>query len=374
MTHRFLWTAALAFICFTLAAPTFAQDQWASYPGKAGPGKGKNIVLNAGDEEYRSEEEMPMLGQILAQRHGFNCTVLFAVNKETGRINPNELTNIPGMNKLDAADLVIIQTRFRELPDADMKHFVDYVNSGKPIIGLRTATHAFNYKDNKDSPYAKYSYNSKDWSGGFGRQVLGETWISHHGSHANQGTRGIINDKVKDHPALRGVHDLFGVSDVYGVTKLPDDAQVLVYGEVTTGLNPADPPAPPAPDKKSGKMVDKNNPMQPVVWVREYRSESGKPARVMCSTLASAIDFENEGLRRLVVNAAYWGVGLEDKIPSEGTNVQLVGEYHPSGFHFFDVKQHGDSMPKPSDLTLGAPVGQNDRTLPGGKAAPPPMK
>src|SRR5947209_6875683 len=120
MTHRFLWTAALALICFTLVAPMFAQDQWATYSGKAGPGKGKNIVLIAGDEEYRSEEQMPMLGQILAERHGFNCTVLFAVNRETGRINPNELSNIPGMDKLDTADLVILQTRFRELPDADM--------------------------------------------------------------------------------------------------------------------------------------------------------------------------------------------------------------------------------------------------------------
>ena len=67
---------------------------------------------------------------------------------------------------------MVIFTRFRELPDAQMKHIVNYVNSGKPIIGLRTATHAFNYKNNKQSPYAKYSFRDRKWDGGFGRQVF----------------------------------------------------------------------------------------------------------------------------------------------------------------------------------------------------------
>ena len=86
---------------------------------------------------------------------------------------------------------MIIFTRFRDLPDEQMKHIVDYVESGKPIVGMRTATHAFNIKPGKT--YAKYSLaTSKEWDGGFGRQVLGETWINHHGKHGKQSTRGII--------------------------------------------------------------------------------------------------------------------------------------------------------------------------------------
>jgi hypothetical protein len=352
-------------LVLSLASLARAEDPWASYAGKEGPGKGKNVVLIAGDEEYRSEEALPMLAQILAERHGFNCTVLFAIDPATGKINPNELHNVPGMDKLDTADLVIIQTRFRELPDGDMKHFVDYVNSGKPIIGLRTATHAFNYAKGSTSAYSKYSYNAKDWPGGFGKQVLGETWVSHHGSHAKEATRGVINQEMKDHPVLRGVRKLFGLTDVYGIRQLPEDAKVLVNGQVLKGMSPDDPPV----------EGPKNNPMQPVTWIREaYPTESGKPARILCSTLASAIDFENRDLRRLIVNGVYWGVGLEDKIPAEGTDVKLVGEYHPSGFHFFEPKKMLEKMPKPSDLKLGAPVGQNDRTFPGGKPAPEPKE
>ena len=94
------------------------------------------------------------------------------------------------METLDSANLLILFTRFRDLPDAQMKHVVDYVNSGRPIVALRTATHAFDLKSSKT--YQRYSWNSKDWDGGFGRQILGETWITHHGKHAVQSTRGII--------------------------------------------------------------------------------------------------------------------------------------------------------------------------------------
>src|SRR5207249_7144718 len=152
-------------------APCLAAD-WAVYEGRDGPGKGKRIVLLSGDEEYRSEEALPMLAKILAVRHGFTCTVLFSINPADGTIDPVNQTNIPGLETLDSADLCVMALRFRELPDAAMKHFVDYVNAGKPIIALRTSTHAFAYGRNKQSPYAKYDWQSKDWPGGFGQQAL----------------------------------------------------------------------------------------------------------------------------------------------------------------------------------------------------------
>ena len=60
------------------------QEQWISYKGSGGPGSGKSIVFLSGDEEYRSEEGLPMLAKLLSQTHGFNCTVLFSINKKTG--------------------------------------------------------------------------------------------------------------------------------------------------------------------------------------------------------------------------------------------------------------------------------------------------
>ena len=143
-------------------------DPWVVYEGKDGPGKGKHIVLVTGDEEYRSEEGMPMLARILAVRHGFKCTVLFAIDPNDGTINPTVLNNIPGLHLLRDADMTVIFTRFREPPDDQMKFIVDFLNSGKPILGLRTATHAFSYKSLKDSPYVSSFEEGGDQEGGSG--------------------------------------------------------------------------------------------------------------------------------------------------------------------------------------------------------------
>ena len=148
--------------CFYLPSPchwsrpALAGDQWVVYQGAEGPGQGKNVVLISGDEEYRSEEALPQLAKILAKHHGFTCTVLFAIGKD-GSIDPNRNDNIPGLEALRKADLMIIATRFRDLPDDQMKEIDDYVESGRPVIGMRTATHAFNIKDGKRSTPATRS-------------------------------------------------------------------------------------------------------------------------------------------------------------------------------------------------------------------------
>ena len=92
---------------------------------------------------------------------------LFAIGKD-GAIDPN-VSNIPGLEALRTADLMILFTRFRDLPDDQMKEIADYVQSGRPILGMRTATHAFNIKPGKT--FSSYSHDSQEWNGGFGRQV-----------------------------------------------------------------------------------------------------------------------------------------------------------------------------------------------------------
>ncbi|MHB8865307.1 MAG: ThuA domain-containing protein [Pirellulaceae bacterium] len=312
-----------------------AEDPWVVFEGKKGPGHGKEIVLISGDEEYRSEEAMTQLGKILAERHGFKCTVLFAID-EDGTINPTRTDNIPGLEALETADLMVIATRFRNLPDDQMKPIVDYVESGRPIIGLRTATHAFQLPD--DSTYARYSWQNKAWDGGFGRQVLGETWVNHHGHHGVESTRGIAAPGMQDHPILRGIADgdIYGPTDVYTVTlPLPGDSQPLVLGQVLVGMDPKDKPLAGA----------KNDPMMPVAWIKTYTGSSGQAARVFTTTMGAAQDFRSEGLRRLLVNACYWAAGLEDKIPAK-SNVEIVGEYDPLPFGF---GKHKPGV-RPSDL------------------------
>src|SRR5215213_635201 len=128
----------LPLLALLALAPARAEDkQYVVYEGKDGPGKGKTIVFLSGDEEYRSEEGLPQLAKILSERHGFRSVVLFAINPQTGDIDPNTVNNIPGIEALDQADGCVMLLRFRQLPDEQMKHFVDYLNAGKPIVALR---------------------------------------------------------------------------------------------------------------------------------------------------------------------------------------------------------------------------------------------
>jgi len=332
-----------------LQAGQAAEKPWAVYEGKSGPGVGgtpiamnrdwepsKHIVFVTGDEEYRSEESMPMLAKVLAVHHGFKCTVLWAINRTSGEIDPMTLDNIPGLEALATADLMVLFTRFRELPDEQMKRIIDYTNSGKSIVALRTATHPFAYAKRKDSPYAKWTWNNKEepFRGGYGRQVLGETWISHYGVHNKESTRGIVADGRQDHPIVRGVGTIWGPSDVYGLTTLHGDCTPIIMGYVLTGMNPDDP-------------VNENKKPLPVAWTKSYTGETGKTARVFTTTMGHAGDLKDENFRRLLVNACYWGLGLEDKIPAQG-KVTILGEYDPVPIGYGKFKKGL----KPSDHKL----------------------
>ena len=323
----------MAVVC--CAASVFGADKpWVVYEGKKGPGQGRHIVFVTGDEEYRGEESMPMMAKILAVHHGFKCTVLFSINKATGDIDPKTVDNIPGLESLASADLMVLALRFRELPDEQMKHIIDYTNSGKPIIGLRTSTHPFNYRKNMNSPYAKYSFNNKEFKGGYGRQVLGETWINHYGHHQRESTRGIIAEGMESHPIVRGAEDIWGESDVYGITTLHGDCKPLIMGVVLEGMKPTDKP------NTEKKPV-------PVAWTKTYTGEKGKTSRVFTSTMGHSFDFLSEGFRRLLVNACYWCVGMENKIPAR-SNVNIVGKYEPSKIGFNKEK----TGLKPADHAL----------------------
>jgi hypothetical protein len=313
-------------VSFAFVSTLPAADPWLVIEGGDGPGKGKHVVLISGDEEYRSEETLPQLAKILAKHHGFKCTVLFAINPKDGTIDPNRNDNIPGLAALDKADLMVLFTRFRNLPDEQLEPINRYIEAGKPIIGLRTATHAFAL--NKSKSFKNWTWTSKDkgWEGGFGRKILGETWVNHHGGHGSQSTRGIVPEGVKEHPIVRGIKDgdIWGPTDVYTVhLPLPGDSKPLVLGQVLVGM------------KKDDKPLDgpKNDPMMPVAWTKSYRiSDMTATGKAFTTTMGASQDFETEGTRRMLVNAAYWLLGLEEKIPSGGTKVDLVGEFKASRF------------------------------------------
>ena len=134
--------------------------------------KRPHIVFVTGDDEYRSEITMPLIAELLRRKREFECTVLYAVDPATGKPNPKYQKNIEGLEALKTADLAVFFMRFRALPDEQMKLILDYVNSGKPIVGLRTSTHAFRYP----AGHKNEKYNDQ-----FGIEVFGQKWITHHG-------------------------------------------------------------------------------------------------------------------------------------------------------------------------------------------------
>ena len=354
-------TAALVFgIAVVAAVPGTqdrrAEDPWVEYVGGAGPGEGRHIVLVSGDEEYRSEEALPQLGKILARQHGFRCTVLFAIDPKTGCIDPNVQDNIPGLDALDTADLMILFTRYRSLPDSQMEAIDRYLKRGGPVMGIRTATHAFRFDpSSRWSRYSNdYAGDLTEWTGGFGRLVLGERWVRHHGEHKQESTFGIIAADAREHPIVRGLRDrdIWGPTDVYAVRiPLPGDSRPLVLGEVIRrrsaydendpfyGMRPDDGP----PDR------EKNSPMMPVAWTKSYRVPGGQTGRAFASTIGASTDLASEGTRRLLVNAVYWCLGMEDEIPAGGTRVDLVGPYPFTRFEFRDDEYWRGRGMKPAD-------------------------
>jgi Trehalose utilisation len=302
----------LALLLPTLFLPALAAPL--VYEGTDGPGKGKHVVLIASDHEYKSEEVLPMLGRVLAKHHGFKCTVLFGVDPQSGFIRPG-MSNIPGTEALQTADLMVIYTRFQNLPAEQMQPIVDYLERGGPVVGLRTATHGF--KIPKDSPFAKFDhgYKGEDFKGGFGRQILGETWVGHYGPNHKSSTRLDIVQEKAGHPVLSGVTTAW--SEIGGYNAYPiEGSEVLAMAQPLLGMTPD------SPDDPAKKPMAS-------AWVRTYKGSSGKEGRVFTSTYGGPGDLENEGFRRMLVNACFWTTGLDAAIKPDLTTT-LVGPYRPT--------------------------------------------
>jgi hypothetical protein len=304
--------------------PVPESPLWLTYSGAQGPGTGKHVVLIAADQEYRSEHSMPMLARLLSQHHGFHCTVLFSLNADndvdpTQKIRWEDKTvthRIPGLEHLAQCDLLILFSRLLSLPPEQLQHIYQYLDSGKPIIGIRTANHGF----------IDFDYRQDGKRINFGEAVLGGSFRNHHGRWQQDSTRGIIVEQNKDHAILKGVKDIWGTSDVYRTYKegegLPAGCLPLVEGQPLKG-------------RKHDDDVNTELIPLPVAWVKTWTGNTGKTARVFHLTMGSAQDFQSAGLRRMTVNAAYWCLGMEAEIDGQSC-VDIVGKYDPpdSGFAY----------------------------------------
>src|SRR5438045_8277372 len=206
------------------------------------------IVLISGEYEYDSARTLPAFKQYQATNYGFNCIYLERTKGE----------EIPGLDALEKAEMTIIFVRRMTLPEEMLGKIRKFIDLGKPLIGLRTASHAFE--------------NWKEWD----RDVLGGNYHNHYGNNLTAAIK--VRPEAADHPILKGVEKEFAAGgSLYLNTPLPPSSTVLLMGSVT------------------------NQPTEPVAWTHDY-----KGARIFYTSLGHPKDFENRSFRRLLVNAIHW--------------------------------------------------------------------
>ncbi len=296
-------TIAFLFLC---SVSTFAQK------------KAPHIVFVIGDEEYRSEESMPMLGEILHRELGAKISLCYPLNAN-GIIDPNVTDNIEGLESLATADLMVVFTRWRNLPANQAKMITDYAESGRPMVGFRTATHTFMYKDNPEMQHL-----NNDWPA----KVFGQQWITHHG-HFEDGNAPLTQVSIlpdSKTKILNGFEPFQAYSWLYHVNggdwKLNGDARPFLEGKSLRSNH-----------EMEGNL-EKFPITNPVAWIKTYTGTSGKTARVFFTTLGHPYDFKNESMRKLALNGIYWSLGIEKQIPKKGVNAEMVSDYNPNNSGF----------------------------------------
>lgn len=279
--------------------------------------KSKHIVFVSGEEEYRSEESFPMIARILERETGAKVSFCFSVDS-AGYIDPNNTLHIASLERLKDADLMVIFARFRALPKEELKYIQYYVESGKPIIGLRTSTHAFLYQEDS------LKHMNNEWP----TKVFGQQWITHHG-HFDDGNKPLTSvyfaNKMMQ-PILRGVKPFDAFSWLYhvdgGEWKLQGDCNILLQGKSLKS------------NHEMEGSLDKFPMTNPVAWTKTYTTKSGKSSKVFFTTLGHPYDFKDTSMRKLLLNSILWALDAENKIPENGLNADPVDIYEPSNSGF----------------------------------------
>jgi len=254
------------------------------------PARAAHVVFVTGDDEYRSEITMPMIAAILEQRYGVRASIAYA------KPIPQTKDNIEGLEALDSADLLVLFTRFRALPDDQLNRILTYVDSGKPVVGLRTSTHAFLYPDG--SPH--HALNDS-----FSRDLFGQKWVTHHGNTSS--TTVAVHAAHAAHPILRGVEPFAARSWLYHVAPLSGGPSTILLDG--TSVN-----------SRLTAKADQFPPVQPVAWTRAH-----KGARVFFTTLGHPADFAQPSMRRLLVNGILWALGRD--VPTGGADAAPIEPY-----------------------------------------------
>jgi len=209
------------------------------------------VCLVSGSFEYDSDKSLESFKKAAEARYSMQCTLL----KATG------WDNIPGIEALDSCDVALFFTRRLKISGEQLDKVKKYCMQGKPIVGVRTASHGF-----------------QNWLE-MDKEVLGGNYKGHYDEGPVMEVK--ITDKGKQHTVLKGIAPFRSRYSLYKNPDIPPDTDVLLTGSIPEHT-------------------------EPVAWTR--MSHGG---RVFYISLGGIEDFQNETFQTLIVNALFWAAGRE---------------------------------------------------------------
>jgi type 1 glutamine amidotransferase len=230
---------------------------------------GAQIVFMIGEPEYRTDETLPEYFQSELAPLGYQAKFIVAARDGAKQHDFDGLESA-----LSQADLLVLSVRRRAPTPSQLQSVREYLNSGRPLVAIRTASHSFDTRG--DSPPGH-----EQWQG-FDETVLGGKYSGHYG---DERIRVRVAEEAKDDPLLRGVTS-WESSKLYQCELQSADARLLLTGERPNGEQ------------------------QPVAWTNRFGTGS---ARILYTSLGIESDFENPAFRRFLRNAIEWALGHGEK-------------------------------------------------------------
>ncbi|HLJ11352.1 MAG TPA: ThuA domain-containing protein [Planctomycetaceae bacterium] len=205
------------------------------------------VCILSGCALYKTEESLPAFQKHLEEKYNARCT--WAVRQADD--------DLAGLEGLDDCDVALIFIKRMQLAGEQLERFKKYATSGRPIVAVRTASHAV-----------------QTWLD-FDHEVLGGNYNWHH--PVGPVTTIAYAEDAKKHPILTGVELTKAGDALYKNQGHAKDIRVLLTGSIP------------------------NEPAEALAWTREY-----KGGRIFYTSLGAPDTFEQAGFRRMLVNALFW--------------------------------------------------------------------
>lgn len=245
-----------------------------------------HVVVLIGDDEYKTETTLPAFARKYLGKD-FKTTIVFEIPSETKTRH-----NLPGIEAVDEADVLLLSLRRRILPTEQLKHVKQYIAAGKPVVGIRTASHAFSLRNQKpDEGYDDLPEIDRDVIGG-----------SYRGHTANN-TKGLIRSVANvSHPILNGIPHTEHTSGgtLYLTAPIAAKTTELMRGRI--------------------EGVEEQH---PAAWTFE-RQDGG---RTFYTSAGHPDDFDQAWFKRLLFNSLFWAAGRN--VPPADYQLAAVGDGKP---------------------------------------------